>query len=152
MYLFLSLNLEPIPCPRPRLSHWGVHYPAVYSRWKKRAAREVRSAVAGTPGHHLLAIPLRVWLLFVVKKPKNTKLRGPKPDIDNYMKSILDACTGIVWTDDSLIQSVTASKTWSGSVNPGIYMVVQDEPRHEHPIPTPRTVPQVRKQRRDGEV
>lgn len=36
-----------------------------------------------------------------------------KPDIDNVIKGIFDACNGIVWVDDSQVVSLTASKEYA---------------------------------------
>lgn len=33
-------------------------------------------------------------------------------DIDNYNKLLLDACTGVLWDDDSQIQSITIRKNY----------------------------------------
>lgn len=46
-------------------------------------------------------------------------------DIDNYGKILLDALTGIVWEDDSQIQSMSVSK-WMDKENPRIEVVVNE--------------------------
>lgn len=136
-------DIEPIPCPRPRLSHFGAYYPANYTLWKRRADRVVRQAVKGLPGHKPIDYPIDVWLSFLVKKPKATRLYSPKPDIDNYMKAIFDACNGIVWTDDSLVQRVCASKLWAMVEKPGIYLWVNRHERGSELCPA-RTLPEMR--------
>lgn len=145
----LNLNLEPIACPRPRISKWGAYYPAAYTAWKKKAAKVVRDAVAGISGYQPFTDPIVVTLRFIVQKPKKTKLAVPRPDIDNYIKSIFDACNTIVWSDDTLVVRVDAVKGWSGQHEPGIYMTVElDAKRIE--LPSARTVSEVRKQGRSG--
>jgi len=71
----------------------------------------------------------------VVRKPRKTRLLIPKPDIDNYMKAIFDACNGLLWKDDTLVAHVQASKQWADLVKPGIYMMVTDHNGNE-PVPT----------------
>jgi Holliday junction resolvase RusA-like endonuclease len=44
-------------------------------------------------------------------------------DIDNYNKIVLDACTGILWDDDSQIQEITIKKFYDKK-NPRIELVV----------------------------
>ena len=35
-----------------------------------------------------------------------------RPDIDNFIKSVCDACNGVVWTDDSRVWSLLAQKRY----------------------------------------
>ncbi len=35
-----------------------------------------------------------------------------KPDIDNLIKTVLDACNGHVWKDDNQITEITSSKRY----------------------------------------
>lgn len=106
-----QLRIEPKPCPRPRVALRGrvpvAYYPADYQKWKEAA----RGALAfeGPP----IEGPLRVYLSFQVERPKTTKLPAPKPDIDNYVKSMLDAMTAAgVWEDDTQVVQVQAEKMW----------------------------------------
>ena len=80
------LSINPIPCPRPRITSKGwTYYPKKYQAWKTEAED-----------------------LFI-----EMMLPRPKPDIDNYLKALLDAGTGVAWTDDHIISAVGASKAWS---------------------------------------
>jgi Holliday junction resolvase RusA-like endonuclease len=45
-------------------------------------------------------------------------------DIDNYNKIVLDACSGLIWTDDSQIQEITISKFYDKG-NPRIELLVE---------------------------
>lgn len=47
-----------------------------------------------------------------------------KPDTDNYVKSVLDACNGILFKDDSQIVDLYASKYYSD--NPRVEIRVQE--------------------------
>jgi Holliday junction resolvase RusA-like endonuclease len=44
---------------------------------------------------------------------EKTFKRTPKKDLDNLQKSVLDACNGVLYHDDSQIIKVRASKFWS---------------------------------------
>jgi Holliday junction resolvase RusA-like endonuclease len=107
-----QINLDPVPCPRPRVGKFGTYYPAKYSRWRKDFHRELRRVVGDkTPFNSQLTVSL--W--FFAKKPKSTKLSHPKPDIDNFVKAVFDGCNGIVWNDDSQVVMVDASKHWTNT-------------------------------------
>lgn len=77
---------------------------------------------------HLLSQALQVDLYFYLPRPKghygtgkNTgklkdwapTLHTNKPDIDNLRKLVMDAMTGIFWTDDSLVCTGTTIKEYS---------------------------------------
>ena len=76
------------------------------------------------PNHTPFDAALSVEIFFVIMWPKSTskKRRTPvhtvKPDLDNLIKSILDACNGIVWSDDRIITRLIAEKIYgeSGSI------------------------------------
>lgn len=74
-----------------------------------------RRAFAGVPMDSAVAVDL----LFVMPRPGSitwkTKPmpRRPhvaKPDIDNLAKSFLDACNGLLWTDDAKISDMRLRK------------------------------------------
>ncbi len=61
------------------------------------------------------------------QRKKADALRGAllptgKPDLDNVLKAVGDACNGIVFRDDSAVVHATASKTYSD--RPGLTVVV----------------------------
>ncbi|HDG6220165.1 TPA: RusA family crossover junction endodeoxyribonuclease, partial [Staphylococcus aureus] len=47
-----------------------------------------------------------------------------KPDIDNLIKTVLDACNGHVWKDDNQITEITSSKRYG--LEPKIIMRVEE--------------------------
>lgn len=69
-----------------------------------------------------------VWvtLRFQLVKPKTSKRKWPsvKPDVDKYIRSILDAMTGVVYVDDCQVVVVAASKVYDG--DPGVVIDVQE--------------------------
>lgn len=67
--------------------------------------------------------PMWLRVLFALPRPKakcrkkdgTSRLRhASKPDIDNLVKSLVDALTGLAWTDDRLISEVHATKVYAG--------------------------------------
>lgn len=116
------LYLAPKPCPRPRVALRGrvpvAYYPADYKAWQGEACAALAYEGVQIQG------PLRVSISCQVERPKTTKLPAPKPDIDNYAKSVLDALTQAgVWADDSQVVQVQAEKMWGA--RDAIYIEVE---------------------------
>ncbi len=108
------LPLGPMPCPRPRIALRGrfptAYYPAAYKKWKDTAVEALATIRPEQPFRGPLA--LEAW--FTAARPKSTKLFAPKPDIDNYLKSLLDALTQSGWwEDDTQVVTVLAWKRWT---------------------------------------
>ena len=60
--------------------------------------------------------PLDLVLTITSEKPASTTLPFPKGDVDNFSKSILDACTTAkFWVDDWQVRQLTLIKTWGDS-------------------------------------
>ena len=59
-------------------------------------------------------VDLRVELFFGDKRVR---------DIDNYNKLVLDACTGLVWVDDSQVQSLLIVKNYDKK-NPRVVLQI----------------------------
>jgi len=103
-------------CPRPRVTARNgfahAYYPANYKAWKTEAAKEISKMLPKS--HVVIDYPVAMDITFNVKRPKKSKLFAPKPDVDNYQKSLFDAMTAAeVWTDDTLVVTVTARKRWA---------------------------------------
>jgi Holliday junction resolvase RusA-like endonuclease len=107
----IEIHLDPMPCPRPRVGRFGAYYPSKYTKWRKAFHLELARVV----GDDLKPTdkPLVVDVTCVAKRPKSTKLAYPKPDLDNYIKAVLDACNGKLWVDDSQIVLMYGSKLWT---------------------------------------
>lgn len=59
--------------------------------------------------------PLSVSIKFVLPRPKARKHDtwvSVRPDIDNYIKAILDSLNEIVWQDDGQVAELYASKKY----------------------------------------
>jgi Holliday junction resolvase RusA-like endonuclease len=111
-----------MPCPRPRIVVRGrfpsAYYPATYTRWKEAARGALQTL--GCQGPKPLTGQLVLDALFAVRRPRTTKLEYPKPDVDNYLKSLMDALTAAgVWADDSQVVAIVARKEWASAGEPG---------------------------------
>ena len=58
-----------------------------------------------------------------------TELPTSKPDIDNVVKAILDACNGMVFRDDSQVVILIATKRFSET--PGVRVVIREVQLHD---------------------
>lgn len=109
----LSLDLNPVPASRPRVTRWGVYYGKKYTEFRKDAVKVVSVLPESLPDITLpLLGQLEVSATFHVKKPKTSKLKHPRGDIDNYLKT-LDILNGVVWKDDVQIVIIHGEKKWA---------------------------------------
>lgn len=110
---------NPVPKGRPKVSIINGH-PVVYAPAKTRQAESnIRAQIVSQlpVGFVPFDEALVVELTFVRTKPKSTskKVLYPitKPDIDNTIKTVLDAMDSVVFRDDSVIVHLIASKRFA---------------------------------------
>ena len=116
--------LEPIQQQRPRATRFGksirLYDPKRVKQFKQTIAEEAMLTYRGNPLTGSLAVTLvfyRPVQQSLSKVEKQRRIDGRhlpvvKPDLDNYIKSFLDALYGIYWQDDALITDLTASKRY----------------------------------------
>jgi Holliday junction resolvase RusA-like endonuclease len=118
----ITIPGEPISQGRPRFARQG-NFVKAYDPKKSRQGKEaVRFFVAEKmESEHWLLLegPLHMRVQFGIKLPtsqerKRTpvprKWRTKKPDLDNLVKLVKDACSGIVYLDDNQIVKLSAEK------------------------------------------
>jgi len=81
--------------------------------WRERVALAASQAVNGSPV--LSDVPFTVVLNFVMPRPASAPKRSTppavkRPDLDKLVRAIFDACTGIVFTDDSAVTTLVTTK------------------------------------------
>lgn len=123
----INLDIEPTPQLRPRATRRGgfIH---VYDQPKVKAYKLAvkRLAEQTKPGQHdPLTGPLEVKVTFyrtvqrsLSKAETDRRLTNKvkpttKPDVDNYIKALLDALNGILWKDDAQIVKLEAQKRYA---------------------------------------
>lgn len=127
----------PVAKGRPRFTMAG-RFPRSYTP-KKTAEYEERiryRAKRAMDGRAPLEGPLSCSLVFLMPIPTSfTKaqrrasrngllLHAKKPDLDNLIKAVLDACNGIVWKDDSQIVNLHVWKRYADE--PGVEIIVEE--------------------------
>jgi len=97
-----------------------------YTPAKTRAFEDkLKQAYAEAPLPGPMEGPLNVHVILYLEKPKASKGRefpSVRPDLDNYVKAILDAADGIIWKDDGQICVLHAHKFYG---DPKIILIVQ---------------------------
>lgn len=75
---------------------------------------------------------LAMNMLFLVKKPKTSKLHYPTLDVDNAAKAIMDAGNGLFYDDDKQVTQIRARKAWDRVGGDGCVLI---EFKEEVPAP-----------------
>lgn len=110
------LALSPRPASRPRFTCRGrfavAYTDKPYRTWLDAAEAALRGQLGSLPEGWDSSLPMHLTVGFNVLRPKTSKLHYPKPDIDNYEKSFLDAVTqsGGIYDDDTQVVSLQSSK------------------------------------------
>jgi len=115
----------PVPKGRPRFSRRGSHIhtytPEKTKSWEAEVADAARDAMGSSaPVEWPVAVGIVVVLPIAKswsKKKTQEALEGRtlptnKQDLDNHAKSILDACNGILYTDDGQVVNLHVSKRY----------------------------------------
>jgi Holliday junction resolvase RusA-like endonuclease len=102
--------ISPVAASRPRVSKWGSYYTGTYKDFRIEAKPVLLSTIGTWKPTEK---KLKVWVEFYPIKPKSSKLQYPRPDIDNYIKSVFDLCNGVIWKDDTQIVYVESTKAWA---------------------------------------
>ena len=118
----LTIDGVPVAKGRPRLGRYGTYTPKKtqeYEEYVKMCWLAKYGSIK--PSEQSLEVDIVFYLPIpksVNKKKRAEMLDGKikhtkKPDIDNLIKSVLDALNGIAYSDDSKIIKVAAEKQYS---------------------------------------
>ena len=132
MLVTFTIPGAPVPKARARIVAGKAYTPAKTRGYEETVAAAALQAMGGRP-----PIPAGGWmdadLTFDIPIPKSwTRKRKElmaeeghtqRPDLDNYVKAILDACNGVVYEDDSQITCINAVKSWAPEGHDGLAYV-----------------------------
>lgn len=111
----LTFPINPVAKERPRTSFYSgsIYTPARTCIFENHVKKLARMQFKNS----LITFPMSVKIIFRLEKPKSVKRDYPsvRPDIDNYIKAVLDALQGIVFKDDGQIIKLYAEKIYSES-------------------------------------
>lgn len=121
----LIFNIEPQQQERPRATGRGkfirMYDPPKTAKFKKQLRALATEMYHDAPleGEIYLKVAFyRKIQKSVSKKEHDRRVSGAhrpivKPDLDNYIKSTLDALNGVIWTDDATIVELNTSKWYA---------------------------------------
>lgn len=120
VYAF-TLDGEPVPAPRPRVTSRGVQSDPRYDAFKGAIAWAFKSASTGMRFPHEGPVEMRID--FYCKTKRRT-------DIDNLSKSVMDGLNQIAYIDDSQVIKLVATKGYDPK-NPRVAVRVRLCPKED---------------------
>lgn len=112
----MTIVIHGVPKAQPRVkayrrgSHVGVYTPNTADAWKSQVI------IAASAYRERFDVPVILEAEFYLPRPKTRKLDEycqTKPDIDNLLKSTMDALSQAgIWRDDAQVVAVVASKRY----------------------------------------
>lgn len=112
-----QIPLDPVPASRPRVTRQGFsYYEQPYRGFKDELKDWLTEAWEGQP---VIDYEVVVTVVCWVPPPQKTKLPSPRPDVDNYLKAVLDGMNKVVFKDDSLVKKAIVEKHWAQPGEPG---------------------------------
>ncbi|MCH9728405.1 MAG: RusA family crossover junction endodeoxyribonuclease [Actinomycetia bacterium] len=108
------------PAPQGSKRHVGrgimIESSATVGPWRERVALAAHNAMRDRPDLSMFdGVPLRVGIEFLMPRPASTPKRVTppaikRPDLDKLVRAVFDALTSVVWSDDSAVVELRASK------------------------------------------
>ena len=108
--------VKPKAAPRPRVTKFGTYNNTDYTQWKNGLSMLAKSRFKKPLEENIY---LKIDFFFEIPKSwsktkkDNAGWHNLKPDIDNLIKSIMDAFNGIVYKDDGQVVLIQARKQYA---------------------------------------
>jgi Holliday junction resolvase RusA-like endonuclease len=117
----MHLPIAPVPFSRPRCNGNQFYNAPKYSKFKKQLSTLLQFHFARRKP---IEGPIELRVIFHLEKPKTSKNEYPivRPDLDNYLKSVMDAANKILWLDDCQVVRVFMQKFYSKEPAIGIFV------------------------------
>ena len=122
----IVFNIEPQQQERPRATGCGrfirVYDPPKTAKFKRELKQLARLEMQGKDKFDsAISVTIKFFRKVqksISKKEHARRTQGHvrpivKPDLDNYVKSTLDALNGVIWTDDATIVELNVSKWYT---------------------------------------
>lgn len=109
---------EPTAKGRPKFVRaTGNAYMPAETRHAEAAIRDLLIARGAQlyPRETPLAIEVTFYVARPASAPRRVLMPTKRPDLDQYVKLLLDAAAGILWVDDSQIVEIHAVKAFAGA-------------------------------------
>lgn len=112
---WFSIEVEPVPASRPRVSKWGTYYPKKHTAY----AETLKTILDNVPPMEHRG-PIEVSMMFVMPRYKTSDSPVHRADIDNLTKLPLDCLTSSkdgdkprFWDDDCLVSVMKSYKRFA---------------------------------------
>ena len=106
-----KLNLKPVACSRPKISRNGNVY---YSKNYEKFRHEIEYHLQTFEPEEKIRGAIGIDIIFILK-PIEARHKRPfpivRPDLDNYIKSVLDGMKNF-WIDDSQVCRIFSEKRY----------------------------------------
>ena len=128
MIYHLFVKCKPAAQPRTRKGKYGnIYNPGTADVWKE--AIQASFLLAGARRKDTISGPVVLemkFLFYVSEKCRKASPHTTKPDIDNLVKSVMDALKGIeIYKDDCRVCGIYAQKFWTNEKDgEGMYIKV----------------------------
>lgn len=105
-----KIDMPPVAKQRPRIGNGRAYTPE-----KTKDAEQTLQFLLCAMKPKKLEGPVRLTAKFLIERPKRCRSSFPdrRPDLDNYVKLVMDACNGFLWQDDAQVVELYASKVYS---------------------------------------
>ena len=146
---------EPVAQGRPRFRRGpkfvSTYDPAKSRNWKAEARAAMVAARAGNALPFAEgALMVVIWAAFTCPKgehrkrePRPPRWKHTKPDAENVAKAVLDAATGVLWTDDAQVARLDVRKMHAAQGDaPHVIVSVQPLPADNEPLMWPEPIGQ----------
>ena len=114
-YMF-RCEMEPVAKARPRITRSGRTYTPAKTANAETVLRTAMRKFAAGKSEFPLNVACHVTINFFMKRPTSKKKAEHvtvRPDLDNYLKLVMDAGNGILWKDDSYVTKIVCSKAYA---------------------------------------
>jgi Holliday junction resolvase RusA-like endonuclease len=120
---------KPTAWARPRARVFNGRAQFFTSSKARTASEAIRTLLSAQQALlHPRPTPVSLWVNFLVQRPVRAPARvmwpTTRPDIDQYLKLLLDAGNGILWEDDSQVVQINMLKVFAPDGKPRIELSV----------------------------
>jgi len=135
--LTITVLGTPVAKARPRMTRSGIAFTPAKTRSYETYVRLVAQEEMKAARIGMMEGPLRMTMRVDLPIPSSWSKRKQqqaitgeirpctRPDIDNFIKAAMDACNGIVFSDDSQVVRLEASKRYA--LQPKLVLTVAPE-------------------------
>lgn len=138
-----TIYVEPHAKGRPKVSTFSGHAQVYTPKKTRMAEADIKAAIRteiAKAERFGAGEPLVLWVTFYVVRPKSApkRVKHPvtRPDLDNYLKTLLDALDKFAFPDDAQIVSINAVKAFAlEGQSPRIEFILEREDSDQtHPL------------------